>query len=267
MIRPREFLACLLDTIPDRIYFKDREGRFLQVSRAEAEYLAADTPEEVLGRTDFDYFTKELAQAAYEDEQRIMRTGEPIMGQVEKKLLLDGRTGWALVAKIPLRDTTGEIIGTCGISKDITSLKVSEEALQQANEDLASQKGQLEHALAELHAAHEELKAVQQKLIDFEKIHWIARLAFGVAHEIRNPLCTLGMGINALSERAALNQDESTAAILREMEEAIRRADLVMDALVDGAAASGVTINAADVASTVEAAVRMLKSAEPVAED
>ena len=115
-------LHCLLEYIPDRIFFKDLSGRFICVSRAEAEYLHVSDRAELMGRSDFDFFDQELAQAAFEDEQRIIRTGLPITGQVERKRLLDGRTGWALVAKIPLRDTSEEIIGTCGISKDITEL-------------------------------------------------------------------------------------------------------------------------------------------------
>lgn len=169
MHRYREFLNCLLESIPDRIYFKDKEGRFLEVSQAEAEYLHASSSMDVIGKTDFDYFTTELAQAAFDDEQQIMLTQTPIIGKVEKKLLLDGRTGWALVSKIPLRDIAGNIVGTCGISKDITALKLTEEALQTANANLASQKMQLEKSLADLKSTNEELKAAQQRLAQLEK--------------------------------------------------------------------------------------------------
>ncbi len=166
----REFLNCLLESIPDRIYFKDKDGRFLEVSRAEAEYLHASSSIDVVGKTDFDYFAAELAQAAFDDEQQIMLTETPIIGKVEKKLLLDGRTGWALVSKIPLRNVAGKIIGTCGISKDITELKAAEEALQAVNADLASQKEKLEESLAELKSKNEELKAAQQRLIQLESV-------------------------------------------------------------------------------------------------
>ncbi|WP_395745563.1 response regulator [Prosthecobacter sp.] len=145
-----KLLSCLLDYIPDRIYFKDKQGAFVLVSRSEASYLGAAEPAEVIGKTDFDYFEHSLAQAAWEDEQELMRVGQSISGKEEKKLLLDGRTGWALVTKIPLRDADGSIIGTCGISKDITALKESEEALYRANIALASQKALLEQSMAEL---------------------------------------------------------------------------------------------------------------------
>ena len=155
-----KLLNCLLEYIPDRIYFKDRQGAFVLVSRSEAEYLGAVEPAEVIGKTDFDYFEPALAQAALEDEHELMRRGQSISGKEEKKLLLDGRTGWALVTKIPLRDADGSIIGTCGISKDITALKETEEALYKANAALASQKALLEQSMAELQQT--KLELVQQ---------------------------------------------------------------------------------------------------------
>ncbi len=155
-----KLLSCLLDYIPDRIYFKDKQGAFVLVSRSEAEYLGAAEPAEVIGKTDFDFFEHSLAQAALEDEQELMRLGKSITGKEEKKRLLDGRTGWALVTKIPLRDADGGIIGTCGISKDITALKETEEALYKANTALASQKALLEQSMAELQQT--KLELVQQ---------------------------------------------------------------------------------------------------------
>ena len=108
----KNLLKSLMETAVDRIYFKDKQGAFVLVSRSEAEYLGACDPAEVIGKTDFDYFEPALAQAALEDEQELMRLGKSITGKEEKKRLLDGRTGWALVTKIPLRDADGGIIGT-----------------------------------------------------------------------------------------------------------------------------------------------------------
>ena len=162
-----KLLNCLLEYIPDRIYFKDQQGAFVLVSQSEAEYLGAVKPAEVIGKTDFDYFEHTLAQAALEDEQELMRRGQSISGKEEKKRLLDGRTGWALVTKIPLRDADGSIIGTCGISKDITALKETEEALYKANAALASQKALLEQSMAELQQTKQEL---QQQLALRERV-------------------------------------------------------------------------------------------------
>ncbi len=160
---PRDFqaryqlLSCLLDYIPDRIYFKDKDGAFILVNRSEADYLGAQNPDEVIGKTDFDFFEAPLAQAALDDERSLMQSGDSVTSKEEKKLLLDGRTGWALVDKIPLRDAGGEIIGTCGISKDITRLKEAEEALQRANDTLAAQKAELECTMALREQAEREL--------------------------------------------------------------------------------------------------------------
>ncbi|WP_395751739.1 response regulator [Prosthecobacter sp.] len=162
-----KLLSCLLEYIPDRIYFKDKQGAFVRVSRSEAEYLGETNPEEVVGKSDFDYFEPSLAQAAFDDEQELMRMGKSIAGKEEKKLLLDGRTGWALVTKIPLRDADGSIIGTCGISKDITALKETEEALYRANAALAAQKALLEKSMAELQQTKLEL---QQQLALRERV-------------------------------------------------------------------------------------------------
>ena len=153
-----KMLCSLLEYIPDRIYFKDQQGAFVLVSQSEAEYLGTVDPAEVIGKTDFDYFEPSLAQAALEDEQELMRLGRSISGKEEKKQLLDGRTGWALVTKIPLRDADGSIIGTCGISKDITALKETEEALCSANTALAAQKALLEESLRELEKTKQQLQ-------------------------------------------------------------------------------------------------------------
>ena len=162
-----QLLSCLLEYIPDRIYFKNQQGAFVLVSRSEAEYLGAKDPVEVIGKTDFDFFEFSLAQASFDDEQELMRAGKSIAGKEEKKQLLDGRTGWALVTKIPLRAADGNIIGTCGISKDITALKETEEALYKANAALASQKALLEQSMAELQQTKLEL---QQQLALRERV-------------------------------------------------------------------------------------------------
>lgn len=256
-----DFLHSLLDYIPDRIYFKDREGRFILVSKAEALYLGANDPAEVIGKTDFSFFAPELAQAAFDDEQEVMRTGEAITDKVEEKLLLDGRTGWALVAKIPMRNAAGEIIGTCGISKDITRLKDVESSLHEALSAVASQKTQLSRSLADLNKANQELTAAREQLADFQKLEDLARLAFGVAHEIRNPLATIELGISFLASQPVVTQDDAAAAALQGMPEAVQRAEAAIRALMDGAIATGICLKPGESAEIVRHAVELIKTA------
>ena len=257
-----DFLHSLLEYMPDRIYFKDKQGRFILVNKAQASYLGAHDAAEIIGKSDFDFFDQELAQAALDDERAVMRTGTAITGKVEEKLLLDGRTGWALVAKIPMRNEAGEIIGTCGISKDITRLRETQDSLHEALSAVASQKNQLAKSLAELNKAHQELKTAQEQLIDFQKLQGLARLSFGVAQEIQNPLATLELGLGFLSNQSAIAQDESATPALTGMAEAIARLEAVIRALMDGATSTGITLKPGEAAEVVRQAVERIHSAK-----
>ena len=119
-------LESLVRAIPDNIYFKDRQSRFMRISEAGAEKFGMHDPFEVIGKTDFDFFTEEHARQAYNDEQRIMSTGEPLIGLEEKETWPDGRITWVSTTKVPLRDANGQITGLVGISRDITARKQTE---------------------------------------------------------------------------------------------------------------------------------------------
>jgi diguanylate cyclase (GGDEF)-like protein/PAS domain S-box-containing protein len=119
----------LVDTLPDCIYFKDRDSRFQWVNRHMVAKFGVTSLTEMAGRTDFDFFTNEHAGQAFRDEQEIVRTGRPLVNLEEKETLPDGQVRWASTTKMPLRDTQGRIIGTFGVSRDITERKVAEERL------------------------------------------------------------------------------------------------------------------------------------------
>ena len=236
----RGLLHFLLENIPDRIYFKDRECRFIRISRAMAQFFGLATPLEAVGKSDFDFFTREHAQPAFDDEQEIMRTGQPIVGKIEKETLPDGRTGWVITTKMPLRNAQGEIIGTCGISKDFTAQKALEDALATSNEELKS--------------AHENLKAIQEQLLEAEKMRTAGRLAYGVAHEVRNPLNILHAGIDYLSSDPAFAASPN-APVIEEMKSAIRRADAVVSALMDSTTEGNFQLDADDVRELIDHAL------------
>ncbi|TWU19318.1 Virulence sensor protein BvgS precursor [Allorhodopirellula heiligendammensis] len=128
----QSLLKTLLETIPDSIYFKDLESRYLRVSGAMAEKFGYVDDEAILGLTDADMFTPEHAQQALDDEHRVIQSGEALVDRVERETWPDRDDTWCLTTKMPLRSDTGEIMGTCGISRDITALKRSEAALQEA---------------------------------------------------------------------------------------------------------------------------------------
>jgi PAS domain S-box-containing protein len=130
----RELLRALLDASPDDVYFKDRESRFIKVSRSLPRRLGRATAEEAIGRSDADYFDPEHADAARRDEQQIMETGQPIVAKAEHEKTPDGQYRWVLTTKAPLRDRTGTIIGTLGITRDISELKRAEADLAVARD-------------------------------------------------------------------------------------------------------------------------------------
>jgi diguanylate cyclase (GGDEF)-like protein len=126
----RTCMRNLLYSTEERVYFKDRLSRFLLVS---AGWIAAVTPgravEEIIGKTDFDFFSEEHAAAAFADEQQIIHTGEPIVGKLEEETFQDRTGPWVSSTKMPLRDERGQIIGTFGISRDVTAQIKAEKAL------------------------------------------------------------------------------------------------------------------------------------------
>jgi diguanylate cyclase (GGDEF)-like protein/PAS domain S-box-containing protein len=120
----------LIDLPGEHIFFKDLESRFLLVSRGMLEdEMPGWAVEDVLGRSDFDIFSEPHAVAAFEDEQRIIRTGESVVGKIERETFRDRPDAWVVTTKFPLRDGAGRIIGTFGIARDVTAQIVAEQAL------------------------------------------------------------------------------------------------------------------------------------------
>ncbi len=160
----RDLLQTLLEHSPDCIYFKDRQSRFVSFSKAFEKLFNVPNAESLRGKTDFDFFTEEHARPAFEDEQEIIRTGQPMIGKQEKETHPDGRVTWAMTTKTPWYDKDGNLIGTFGISKDITVLKDAER----------------------------ERQAMEIQLRQAQKLESMGQLAAGIAHEINTPTQYVG---------------------------------------------------------------------------
>lgn len=122
-------LHVLMDTIPDQIYFKDLQSRFVHNNIAHAMALGAKSPADCIGKTDYDYFSRQHADEALRDEQGILRTGQPIIGKIEQNTFPDGGFSWVSTTKLPWRDSDGNLIGTFGLTRDITAAKLAEDKL------------------------------------------------------------------------------------------------------------------------------------------
>ena len=125
-------LRSLMENLPDNIYLKDRESKFVRVSRAMADWFNLDDPAAAVGKSDEDFFTEEHAAQARADEVELMEVGEPVLDKVEKETWPDGRTTWVSTSKLPLRDREENVVGTFGVSRDITAQQEALNALSQS---------------------------------------------------------------------------------------------------------------------------------------
>jgi len=125
----RNMLRAVMENAPDRIYLKDTESRFITASAVSLRLFGVKTLEELVGKTDYDFFPREDADRYYADDQKVMRSGQPLMNSMGKRTHPDGQERWSLHSKVPLRDDSGSVVGLVGVSRDITERKRAEEAL------------------------------------------------------------------------------------------------------------------------------------------
>jgi len=166
----KAFLDALMDNIPDSIYFKDRQCRLLRTNRKEMRDLNVDDMSQIVGKTDADLWGEEFGRKTFIDEQRLMESGEPIIGLVESRQLKDGQTNWTWTTKVPLRDDSGQIVGLVGITRGINDLMKA----QQEREKLLANLSDNEHKfrtlfenLTEGVALHEMIYDENGKAVDY----------------------------------------------------------------------------------------------------
>ncbi len=164
LAREQHLMKALLNTVTDHIYFKDRESRFIRINKSLADWFGIEDPEEAIGKTDFDFFSDEHAKQAYEDEQKIIQTGKQLEGIEEKETWPDGRETWVSSTKAPLFDRHRNIIGTFGISRDITEHKEAQEALERAKKEIDQKAETLEQMNIALQKSNEELEQANKEV-------------------------------------------------------------------------------------------------------
>jgi PAS domain S-box-containing protein len=139
LLRERDLLRTIIDNLPDCIYAKDREGRFLVNNPAHAANMGTRSAREMKGKSDFDFFPRELAQQFFDDEQKIITTGQSVINQEQHKQSPgqpNSEKRWSLTSKVIWRGQDGEILGTVGITRDIHDFKLTQEALRRSEQRL-----------------------------------------------------------------------------------------------------------------------------------
>lgn len=177
----RALVTAFLKHIPHFIHFKDRASRFIAVSDSLVRHLGARSTADVIGRTDFDFYEAQDAEASQAEERLILETGQPVLGKVEHRRGRDGRDWWVQVNKLPLRNTRGEITGTFGLSKDVTRAKEMELALEQAH----------------------------RELVDASRSAGMAEVANGVLHNVGNVLTSLNVSASVIATGLRQSKAES----------------------------------------------------------
>jgi len=162
ILQERLLLRTLIDNLPDGIYAKDTTGRKTMANPADLKNLRCKTEAEAIGKSDFDFFPKDIAEQFWADDQKVIN-GEPVINREEYFLNDEGEKRWLLTSKLPLRDQNGKIVGLIGIGRDITERKQAEAKLEQVHKQLlevSRQAGMSEVATSVLHNVGNVLNSV-----------------------------------------------------------------------------------------------------------
>jgi len=249
LISSEAFYHSLVENLPQNILRKDLNERFTFANQRFCMMLGKPL-EDIIGKTDFDFFPPDLAEKYQRDDRYVIRTGQTFE-TVEENQAPNGEKIYVNVIKTPIYDAKGQIIGIQGIFWDISERKRFEERLQKANQELAASE-------AALRKSHEELKAAQLQLIQAEKMESIGTLAAGVAHEVKNPLAILMMGVNYLTKKLT-SADDNIQQVLKEMREAIDRADSITRGLLDFSASRQLAVKRESLNVLIDETLRLVR--------
>lgn len=221
LVQERNLLQALIDNIPDSIFFKDNKNRFIRVNKAKAEH-SGTTPENMIGKTDFDFFPQEQAKEAFADDNWVMKSNKALVDKIEKVTHKDRTEHWISTTKIPRHNDNGRVIGTMGISRDITERKKVEKKLEEYSK-------RLEKMVEE---RTRKLQDAQEELIRQEKLAVLGQLAGGVGHELRNPLGVISNAVYYL--KMILTQaDDTTKEYLDMISSEVRNSEKIISGLLN----------------------------------
>lgn len=203
-----QLLVDLMDQIPDVIYFKDRQGKLILVNRAHAKGLGLK-PEEVIGKTDFDFFPKERAELMAQDDRYVIKTGKPIIDKIERATRADGVDNYVSTTKIPRFDDKGNVVGLMGVTRDITR--------RMSFERLKEEKARIEKKIEVL----EGLNKVKSEFVSI------------VSHELRTPLAIIKQLVGLLFTESQGPINDKQREILKKAIENTERLKNIVEELLD----------------------------------
>jgi PAS domain S-box-containing protein len=196
--------------------------------------------------------------AVLEQAERILKGQEtaPLEHRIIHK---DGSVRWIRNTTVPRKDEQGRLLGYDGLVYDITERKQAEERLTRAYAELAANEEALKRTLEELRAANQELKETQLELIQAARLESVGALAAGVAHEVKNPLQTILMGLDYLVPNC-LPGNENMAMVLSDMREAVTRANTIIRGLLQLSAQTDFEMKREDLNASVRRALNLVKA-------
>jgi len=150
--KEKYLFASLMDNLPDMIYYKDLQSKLIRISKHMSKHFGKPE-EDLIGKSDFDFQDHDHAQEAYNDEQNIIKTRKAKVNYVEKETRVDGTESWVSTTKMPLINLQGEVVGTFGISRDVSALKKLEQEVALKDKKLREEEKEYEEKINQLEEA------------------------------------------------------------------------------------------------------------------